>query len=214
MNEKLLGYAGRVLKIDLTRKTFEDFPWTDSDRRRTLGGKIMAADILHSHITPDMKAFDEDNWLVISTGPLTGCGCPNTSRFNISTISPLTNIVTSSNCGGDFGLSLKKAGFDALIITGRSENPVHIEILEDDVSFNDASQLWGMKVSEAQEKLQKRHGKLVIGPAGENKVLYAAVFSGERAAGRGGVGAVFGDKNIKAVTAFGSKMLRFMTEKI
>ncbi|OQA48753.1 MAG: putative oxidoreductase YdhV [Firmicutes bacterium ADurb.Bin300] len=205
MNEKLLGYAGRVLKIDLTRKTFEDFPWTDSDRRRTLGGKIMAADILHSHITPDMKAFDEDNWLVISTGPLTGCACPNTSRFNISTISPLTNIVTSSNCGGDFGLSLKKAGFDALIITGRSENPVHIEILEDDVSFNDASQLWGMKVSEAQEKLQKRHGKLVIGPAGENKVLYAAVFSGERAAGRGGVGAVFGDKNIKAVTAFGSK---------
>lgn len=205
MNGKLLGYAGRVLKIDLTRKTFEDFPWTDEDRRRTLGGKIMAADILHLHITPDMKAFDEDNWLVVSTGPLTGCGCPNTSRFNISTISPLTNIITSSNCGGDFGLSLKKAGFDALIITGRAENPIHIEILEDDVKFNDAQELWGMRISEAQEKLEKRHGKLVIGPAGENKVLYAAVFSGERAAGRGGVGAVFGDKNIKAVTAFGSK---------
>ncbi len=205
MNEKLLGYTGRVLKVDVTTKSFEDFPWTDSDRRRTLGGKIMAADILNRHITPGMKAFDEDNWLVVSTGPLTGCGCPNTSRFNISTISPLTNIITSSNCGGDFGLSLKKAGFDALIITGRSENPVHIEISEDNVKFNDASPLWGMKVSQAQENLQKRHGKLVIGPAGENKVLYAAVFSGERAAGRGGVGAVFGDKNIKAVTAFGSK---------
>lgn len=205
MDEKLFGYAGRVLKIDLTKKAYEDFPWTDDDRRRTLGGKIMAADILYRHIKPGMKAFDEDNWLVVSTGPLTGCGCPNTSRFNISTVSPLTNIVTSSNCGGDFGLALKKAGFDAVIITGRADSPVHIEISEDGAVFHDASELWGMKISEVQEKLPKRHGKLVIGPAGENKVLYAAVFSGERAAGRGGVGAVFGDKLLKAVTASGTK---------
>ena len=104
----LKGYAGRVLKVDLSNETFEDFPWSDEDRERTIGGKIMAADILFHHITPDMKAFDEDNWLVATTGPLTGCGCPSSSRFNISTISPLTNIVTSSNCGGDFGLALKK----------------------------------------------------------------------------------------------------------
>ena len=94
---QLKGYMGKVLFIDLSERTFREFPWTDADRKRTLGGKIMAADILLKHITPTMKAFDEDNWLVITTGPLTGTGCPNTSRFNISTISPLTNILTSSS---------------------------------------------------------------------------------------------------------------------
>ena len=85
------GYMGRVLFVDLTEKTWKEFPWTDKDRERTLGGKIMAADILLHHITPTMKAFDEDNWIVVTTGPLTGCGCPNTSRFNISTISFVTD---------------------------------------------------------------------------------------------------------------------------
>lgn len=198
------GYMGKVLFVDLTHRTHTLFEWTDADRKRTLGGKIMAADILLRHIRPGMKAFDEDNWLVVTTGPLTGCGCPNSSRFNISTISPLTGILTSSNCGGDFGLWLKRAGYDAVIFTGRSKSPVTVNILNDDVTFTDAANLWGLTTSETQEKLPKRTGKLVIGPAGENKVLYACVFSGERTAGRGGVGAVFGDKNLKAVTAFGT----------
>ncbi|MEI6578020.1 MAG: aldehyde ferredoxin oxidoreductase family protein [Eubacteriales bacterium] len=202
--DKFKGYAGKVLKIDLSNETFENFPWSDADRERTLGGKIMAADILFHHINPDMKAFDEDNWLVVTTGPLSGCGCPSTSRFNISTISPLTNIVTSSNCGGNFGLSLKKAGFDAVIITGKAKKPTTVEITEETVLFHDASELWGLHITPTQEKLPPKSGKMVIGPAGENKVLYAAVFSGERTAGRGGVGAVFGDKNLKAVTADGS----------
>ncbi|MBQ6067595.1 MAG: aldehyde ferredoxin oxidoreductase family protein [Clostridia bacterium] len=200
------GYMGQVLFVDLTKRTHSLFPWTDKDRRRTLGGKVMAADILLHHIKPGMKAFDEDNWLVVTTGPLTGCGCPNSSRFNISTISPLTGILTSSNCGGDFGLWLKRAGYDAVIFSGRSETPVTVNILHDDVIFTDASGLWGKTTTETQEMLPKRTGKLVIGPAGEHKVLYACVFSGERTAGRGGVGAVFGDKNLKAVTAFGTSL--------
>lgn len=203
---ELKGYMGKVLFVDLTNRTHSLYPWTDEDRRRTLGGKIMAADILLKHIKPGMKAFDEDNWLVVTTGPLTGCGCPNSSRFNISTISPLTNIVTSSNCGGDFGLSLKRAGYDAVIITGKSETPVRVNITADDVTFDAADELWGLTTSETQEKLDPKVGKLVIGPAGENKVLYACVFSNERTAGRGGVGAVFGDKKLKAVTAFGCKL--------
>lgn len=200
------GYMGKVLFADLSKQTYGEFPWTDEDRRRTLGGKVMAADILLHHITPEMKAFDEDNWLVITTGPLTGTGCPNTSRFNISTISPLTGIVTSSNCGGDFGLALKRAGYDAAVITGKSEKPVHLRITEKEVVFEDASNLWGMTTGETQNNLHRAQGKLAIGPAGENKVLYACVFSGERTAGRGGVGAVFGDKKLKAVTAFGTKL--------
>ncbi len=202
---RLKGYMGKVLKIDLTHRTHSLYPWTDADRRRTIGGKIMAADILFQHIHPGMEAFDEDNWIVVTTGPLTGSGCPNTSRFNISTISPLTNILTSSNCGGKFGLTLKRAGYDACIITGRAAGPTTVEITEDDVVFKDASGIWGLTISEAQEKLPADTDKLVIGPAGENKVLYSCVFSGERTSGRGGVGAVFGDKNLKAVTVKGTK---------
>ena len=204
---------GKVLFVDLTEKTFSEFPWTDEDRERTLGGKIMAADILLQHITPEMKAFDADNWLVVTTGPLTGCGCPNTSRFNISTISPLTNIITSSNCGGDFGLSLKRAGYDAVIFGGKSEEPVTVHITADKVEFESAEELWGLTTGEAQEKLLDYPGRLVIGPAGENKVLYACVFSNERTAGRGGVGAVFGDKKLKAVTAKGTKLPKIYNEE-
>lgn len=199
------GYMGKVLKIDLNDRSFGEFPWTDEDRERTIGGKIMASDILYHHIKPGMTAFSEDNWIVITTGPLTGCGVPSTSRFNISTISPLTNIVTSSNSGGDFGLMLKRCGYDGCVITGKSETPVRIDITEDDVKFIDATDLWGLECTPAQEKLPAKTGKLVIGPAGENKVLYAAVLSGERCSGRGGVGAVFGDKKIKAITAKGFK---------
>ncbi len=136
---ELKGYMGKVLKIDLSSETSELYPWTDEDRRRTIGGKIMAADILFQHIRPGMKAFDEDNWIVVTTGPLTGSGCPNTSRFNISTISPLTGIITSSNCGGNFGLSLKRAGYDACIFTGRAKGPTTVHITEDGVTFEDAS---------------------------------------------------------------------------
>ena len=207
------GYMGKVLFVDLTKQEFGEFPWTDKDRERTLGGKIMAADILLHHIKPEMKAFDEDNWLVVTTGPLTGCGCPNTSRFNISTISPLTNIITSSNCGGDFGLSLKRAGYDAVIFGGRSEKPVTVHITSDGVTFESAEELWGLTTGEAQEKLLDYPGRLVIGPAGENKVLYACVFSNERTAGRGGVGAVFGDKRLKAVTAKGTKLPKLYREE-
>ncbi|MBR3241522.1 MAG: aldehyde ferredoxin oxidoreductase family protein [Parasporobacterium sp.] len=202
---ELKGYMGKVLKIDLSTRTHELFPWTDEDRRRTIGGKIMAADILFQHIYPGLKAFDADNWIVITTGPLTGSGCPNTSRFNISTISPLTNILTSSNCGGKFGLSLKRAGYDACIISGKSETPVTVNITEEDVTFEDATEIWGLCTSPSQEKLPEDTAKLVIGPAGENKVLYSCVFSGERTSGRGGVGAVFGDKKLKAVTVKGTK---------
>ncbi len=200
------GYMGQVLFVDLTNRTHSLFPWTDKDRKRTLGGKVMAADILLHHVHAGMKAFDEDNWIVVTTGPLTGCGCPNSSRFNISTVSPLTGIVTSSNCGGDFGLWLKRAGYDAVIFTGKSEKPVTVSILHNDVVFTDASALWGCTTTETQEKLPRQTGKLVIGPAGEHKVLYACVFSNERTAGRGGVGAVFGDKKLKAVTAFGTAL--------
>ncbi len=201
----LKGYMGKVLFVDLTNKTHSEFPWTDEDRERTIGGKIMAADILLQHIRPGMKAFDEDNWLVITTGPMTRCKSPSSTRFNISTVSPLTGILTSSNCGGPFGRRLKKAGWDAMVITGRASELTWIEINDSEVTFHDATHLKGMHTGEVQKQFKPGVSPLVIGPAGENKVLYAGVFSGERTAGRGGVGAVFGDKNLKVITAKGSQ---------
>lgn len=199
------GYMGKVLMVDLKTRKTREYPWSDTERELYLGGKIMAAKILYDNIPAGIEPLSPENMLVITTGPLSGTGAPSSSRFNISTISPLTGFLASSNCGGNFGMALKRAGYDALIITGRSESKVWIEIIDDAVSFHSAEGLWGKKTGEAQAQLGGKSGKLVIGPAGENLVLYAAIVSEERVAGRAGVGAVMGSKNLKAVTASGTR---------
>ncbi len=208
------GYMGKVILLDLNTQTTCEYPWTDKDRELYIGGKGMASKILFDNLTGEEQAFSEDNLIVITTGPLTGTGAPCSNRFNISTLSPLTGITTSSNCGGNFGHYLKKAGYDALIIKGKCKEHTWIEIKNDKFTFHECGELWGMKVTESQEELQRimdesrncrvKCGILSIGPAGENLVKYAAVISGERAAGRAGVGAVFGSKNLKAIVATGN----------
>lgn len=205
MSTQYGGYAGKVLRVDLGTREVDEYPWTDADRAMYLGGKIMAAKILYDNIAAGTDAYAPENLLVVSTGPLTGTAVPSSSRFNISAISPLTGICASSNCGGDFGLKLKKAGYDALVIKGKSETPIWIEITEESVQFHDAGELWGKMTGATQEALGKDCGKIVIGPAGEHLVRYACVFSGDRTAGRTGMGAVMGAKNLKAVTATGSR---------
>lgn len=203
MSTRLGGYTGKVLSINLTSREFSEYPWSDEDRKKYLGGKIMAAKILYDSIKEPIEPLSPDNMLVFTTGPLTGTGAPSSSRFNISTLSPLTNLLTSSNCGGNFGLHLKKAGYDALIITGKSPNPVWLEVTDKNVNFHDAIDLWGKTTSETQSALGTKGGKVVIGPAGENLVRYASIVSQERVAGRGGVGAVMGSKNLKAIVTYG-----------
>ncbi len=205
MGTKYGGYTGKVLKVDLTTEEAGEYPWTDEDRALYLGGKIMAARILYDSVEPGTDPLSPENYLVVSTGPLSGTGAPSSSRFNISTLSPLTGFIASSNCGGDFGLNLKKAGYDALVITGKSRNRVWLELKEDEVLFHDAEELWGKTTGETQETLGGKTGKIVIGPAGEHLVRYAAIFSGERTAARAGVGAVMGSKNLKAVVASGNR---------
>lgn len=208
------GYMGRVVMLDLGTKEISDYPWTDEDREKYIGGKGMASKILYDNFTGKETPFSEENLIVITTGPLTGSGAPCSNRFNISTLSPLTGITTSSNCGGNFGFYLKKAGYDGLIIRGKCKQPTWIEIKNNKFFFHECGTLWGMKVTEAQEELQRRMnesrgcrvkcGMVSIGPAGENLVSFAAVISGERAAGRSGVGAVFGSKKLKAIVATGN----------
>ncbi len=215
MPSKFGGYMGRVVMYDLSSQTVTDYPWTDDDRELFIGGKIMAAKILNDNLTGTEKAFSEENLIVISTGPLTGTGAPSSSRFNMSTLSPQTGFIASSNCGGRFGYYLKKAGIDALIIKGKCEKPSWLEIDNGNFILHDADDIWGMKTSAAQEALknkieeakkrQVKMGQVVIGPAGENLVKYSAVVSDERVSGRAGVGAVYGWKNLKGITATGTK---------
>lgn len=214
MQSKYGGYMGRVLQINLSTGDVTDYPWTDKDRELYIGGKTMAAKILYDTLTGRENAYSEENPLIISTGPLTGTGAPSSSRFNISSLSPQTGFISSSNCGGTFGYHLKRAGIDALIITGRREERTWIEIDNGSVTFHNADDLWGTRVTECQrllaEKMSSKRGcdikfgKLCIGPAGENLVRYSAVISDERAAGRTGMGAVLGWKNVKAITVCGN----------
>ena len=209
------GYMGRVLDINLTTREVTDYPFSDKDRELYIGGKTMAAKILGDHLTGRETAFSDENLLVITTGPLTGSGAPSSSRFNISTLSPQTGYITSSNCGGNFGYYLKKAGLDAVILHGHSDVPVWLEINNGKVVFHEADDLWGMKTSETQEALDERfklpngrirkNGKICIGPAGEHQVLYSCIVSNERVSGRGGTGAVMGWMKVKAVCAGGSQ---------
>lgn len=215
MATKYGGYMGKVLMLDLTTGQTSEYPWSDKERKLYIGGKTMAAKIIGDNLSADTKPLSEENMLVITTGPFTGTGAPSSSRFNISTLSPQTGILTSSNCGGNFGYYLKRAGFDGLIINGKSDKPVWIRIHNEEVTINDAADLWGTYTGHAQELLDEKltrpngtlikNGKIVIGPAGENLVRYASVVSNERLAGRGGVGAVMGWKNLKAVTVSGNK---------
>lgn len=211
---KYSGYMGKVISLDLGTQTTEEYPWSDRERELYIGGKAMASKIMFDNFEGTEDPLGPENIIVISTGPLTGTGAPCSNRFNISTLSPQTGITTSSNCGGNFGYYLKRAGYDALIIRGKCDKPTWIEIKNDEFIFHDAADVWGKKVTDAQEALQVKMnemrncrvkcGMISIGPAGENLVKYSAVISGERAAGRAGTGAVFGSKNVKAVVATGN----------
>lgn len=204
------GYANRVVKIDLTTRTVSDYPISDRERELFLGGKVLSTKILWDLLPQKIDAFDEQNPIVIMTSPLTGSTAACSSRFNVSCVSPLTGLTTSSNCGGSFGIHLKRAGLDGVIIVGRADKPVWLDINDGEIAFNDAGGLWGKFTGETQELIGgKNCGRFVIGPAGENLVRYAAVVSDERAAGRNGVGAVFGSKNLKALRAAGTHKIEF-----
>ncbi len=194
----------KYILIDLNEQTVEDYPIEDQDFKDYIGGKALAAKILYELLPAGVSPFDENNILIINTGPLTGTSAPSSARFNVTTKNVLTGGIASSNCGGSFGVKLRRAGFDGIIIKGKSETPVYIEINEGKVFFRDAKNLWGLDTIETQKRFPKNYGKIVIGPAGENLVFFASIASDDRMAGRTGVGAVMGSKNLKAIIANGS----------
>jgi len=207
MATRYKGYMGNMLRVDLSAGTISEFDVTDRDREDYIGGKGLATKMLMDMQKPGIDPLSPEAMLVINTGPLTGSGAPCTSRFNAAAKSPLTGAIGTANCGGNFGINLKRCGYDAIVITGKADKPVYIDVTDNKAEIKDASSLWGKDTEATQEALDPKAGKVVIGPAGENLVKYACAISQERALGRCGIGAVMGSKNLKAIQAKGTKKI-------
>lgn len=195
--------SGQVEKLTIKDEYFKKY----------IGGKCLAARLLLDYTRPGLDPLSPEALIIINTGPMNGSGAPSSSRFNMSFKNVLTWGIASSNCGGNFGMMLKRAGFDGLLISGRAAVPSLLEVLDGEIRLKPAVELWGLDMEETQARLPAHYGKLVIGPAGENLVLYASTASGERMAGRCGSGAVLGSKNLKAITAYGTKKPKLHNEE-
>ncbi len=212
--KEITGSSNRVLEVDLSIRDIKEFLISDDERRKYLGGKGLGLKYLYERLKPGIDPLERENILAFMTGVLMGTGAPCTGRFSAVTKSPLTGIMISSSCGGPFGIAYKTAGYEGLLISGKSDKPIYLVIDEDNVEFKDASHLWGLDTQETQEALDlgKKGAALVIGPAGEHLVLYANIATGRRFFGRGGMGAVMGSKKLKAIVAYGNKYKIFPKE--
>lgn len=203
------GYAGRVLEVDLRTRSFFFAPLDEEIARLYIGGKGYGTRLLYDRTEPGIDALGPENLLIFATGPLNGSVAPQSNRFAVICKSPLTGGIGNATCGGSFALGMKKAGIDILIIKNRADRRLRLEIDGDcdAVEFLDADDLWGKGTYATQKLLSRKHQHAVIGPAGENLVLFAGIVSNERIAGRTGVGAVMGSKLLKAVSVRGSRKL-------
>jgi len=200
------GWTGKAVEVDLTSGKSRSFALDPEMLRLFIGGRGLGARILWDLVGPDVDPLSPENALIFCTGPLTATAFQTSNRFSVTCKSPLTGTVLDANSGGFWGMRLKRAGIDALIIKGRAERPSYLEIGAAGVALKDASHLWGTTVPETTQALGKAHGRsvLCIGPAGEKLSRIAAIMNdGQRALGRGGPGAVMGSKNLKAITVEG-----------
>lgn len=206
------GESGRYLDIDLTTKTYTIFTVPDEILDLYLGGKGLGLKLLYDRLggedgsrLAEVDPLGEENILAFMMGAFLGTNAPCSARFAGVTKSPLTDIMVASSCGGPFGKACRTAGWDGLLVSGKAMSPTTIQIDEHGVSFEDASAYWGKETTISQDILidDKKKGALVIGPAGENGVLYSVIRSGHRYLGRGGMGTVMGSKNLKAIVAAG-----------
>jgi len=204
------GYAGYYLEVDLTKGKVHKKEMEKEWARLYLGGSGVAAKILWDRTGPETNPLGPDNVLVVGTGPLTGAMFSPSGRMMFAAKSPLTGVWAESHVGGFMGPELKYAGFDFVIINGRSEKPVYLYLKDGDAELRDASHLWGRETDVTTRMIREELKNptvetAVIGPASENKVLYGAIIVGfYRAAGRAGLGTVMGSKNLKAIVASGS----------
>jgi aldehyde:ferredoxin oxidoreductase len=198
------GYAGSVLRVDLTDGSISREPLDEAFARTYIGGRGFSSRMQYDLIPSGIDPLGPDNVLIFAPGALTGTSAPSAARCVVAARSPLTGIFGDANTGGFFGAILKRAGYSLMLIHGRASHPVYLRIDEDDVAICDARDLWGQDVHDATDAIQDTEGRgfrvAAIGPAGENLVHIAAIIADkEHAAARTGVGAVMGSKRLKAI---------------
>ena len=206
------GWKGQVLRVNLTNgsvnKEHLNMKWAG----QYIGGRGLGSRYLYEEMDPRADALGPDNKLIFATGPLTGTYAPTGGRYMVLCKSPLTDAIACSNSGGYWGPELKFAGYDMVILEGRSPQPVYLWIYDDQVEIRDAAHVWGKNTEETEDMLRAETDPQArvsgIGPAGENLNRVACVINDKsRAAGRSGVGAVMGSKNLKAIAVRGTGAL-------
>ncbi len=204
------GYAGRVLRVDLTEGEVRTSSLPSRWIRDFLGGDGIAARTLFEEVPGRTDPLSPKNRLIVATGPVTGTLWPMSGRTVFVSKAALTGIWGESHVGGFLGAELKFAGYDMLVVSGRAEKPVYLSIQDDNVTVNDAAKLWGLKTHETTSRIKELQNDpdvqvAAIGPAGEKLVKFASVLVNHaRAAGRTGMGAVMGSKNLKAIAVRGT----------
>jgi aldehyde:ferredoxin oxidoreductase len=211
----MYGYQGKLLKVNLSDRHIEEESYTADYAEMFLGGNGFAAKMICDSVPADADPLGPENRVVFTVGPLTDTPVWGSSRGHMASISPLTGLFCDSNYGGQFAIAQKRAGYDAILVNGSSPEPVYLSVTDKGIEIRSAASLWGRSTEETIEGLQAQAGEGAIcgaiGPAGENRVLFAnVIFGGKRTgvAGRGGLGAVMGAKNLKAVLVKGSKRTR------
>jgi len=205
------GFYNKVLRINVSKESFEQEPVSDEIYQTFLGGKGLATHLLVNNTKAGVDPLSESNVLIFATGPVTDTTVWGSSRYGVFTKAPLTKLYAESYSGGKVAEPLSRTGYDAIMIEGASKNPVYLEISDEDVKFHNASHIWGKDTYETEDTIKqevgiKGAGVVVIGPAGENLVRFACIENDYwRSAGRTGVGAVMGSKKIKGIAFYGNK---------
>jgi aldehyde:ferredoxin oxidoreductase len=212
------GFMGKVLRVNLSEGELSTEEIPDNWAREYLGGAGLATKYLYDEMPSGADPFGPENPLIFMTGPLTGTASASASRYSVVAKSPQTGIWGQANSGGSFGPALKRSGFDGVIFEGISPRPVYLKIESGRAELGDAEHLWGKTVPETEDTLQEgsdsKYTIASIGPAGENLVRFAAIMNNKhRAAGRCGLGAVMGSKNLKAIACSGKEPVRITNQE-
>ena len=213
----MYGYAGSILHVDLTTGKIKKEPLDEGLIKDFTGGLGINIKLIYDLIEPGIDPLSPENPIVIGAGPLVGTVIPATSRMYINTKMPISGAIGWAGGAMSFGCMLKNAGYDHVIVTGKAENPVYLKIFDDDISLEDASNLWGCDTNQTTDKLWEMHGNcgvISIGQAGENLVKFSiALVDKISTLGRGGFGAVMGSKNLKAIITCGKKGVKVSDQK-
>ena len=212
------GWQGQILRVNLTKGTCKKEKLDPKLARAYIGGRGLGTKMLFDEVRPTVDPLSPANKLIMGTGPLTGTNASTGGRYMVITKSPLTGAIACSNSGGYIGAEIKFCGYDLIVFEGRAKSPVYLWLNNDRVEIRPADKVWGKSTHETEDRLKaETHDEAKvcsIGPAGEKLALIAAVMNDKhRAAGRSGVGAVMGSKNLKAVVAKGFQSVKVARPK-